>query len=67
MTATAQAIRPYPPVLTTADVARLLKISPAAVRRMNLPALEVSKGKWRYVLSQVLAELERRAEGGRAA
>jgi CO/xanthine dehydrogenase Mo-binding subunit len=56
---------PYvPPVLTTADLARLLRVSETAVRRMNLPAVEVGRGRWRYVTAQVLEELARRAERG---
>lgn len=50
-----------PPVLTTREVARMLKISESAVRRLNLPAVEVARGKWRYVTEQVLATLKARA------
>ena len=49
------------PVLTTRDLARLLKVSETQVRRMNLPAVTLGRGKFRYVLDQVLEELKRRA------
>lgn len=51
----------FPPVLTTAALARLLKVSEAQVRRLNLPAIQVGKNRYRYVLEQVLDELKRRA------
>ena len=50
-----------PPVLTTRELAKMLKVSEQVVRRMNLPCVEVARGKWRYVLDQVLDELRRRA------
>lgn len=51
----------YPPVLTTAEVAAMLDVSEATVRRLNLPAVEVASGKWRYVKDQVLETLRKRA------
>lgn len=53
--------RETPPVLTTRELAKMLKVSEQVVRRMNLPCVEVARGKWRYVLDQVLDELRRRA------
>lgn len=53
-----------PPVVTTEQLAALLKCSPTQVRRMNLPAVEVGRGRWRYVTSQVLEELAERAKRG---
>lgn len=50
-----------PPVLTTRELAKLLKISESAVRRLDLPAVEVGRGKYRYVMEQVLATLKARA------
>lgn len=50
-----------PPVLTTHELARLLRVSESQARRMNLPALEVGRGRWRYVTAQVLEELAHRA------
>lgn len=50
------------PVLTTRELARLLKVSETQVRRMNLPAITVGRGRYRYVLEQVLDELKRRAQ-----
>jgi hypothetical protein len=52
------------PVITTAELARLLRVSETQVRRLNLPAVELGRGRWRYVLEQVLDELKRRAERG---
>lgn len=55
---------PLSPVLTTGELAKLLRVSETQVRRMNLPAVEVGRGRWRYVTQQVLDELARRAERG---
>jgi len=55
---------PVPPVLTTQELAKLLRVSETQVRRMNLPSIEVGRGRWRYVTNQVLQELGRRAERG---
>jgi len=56
---------PVPPrdaILTTEQLAEWLQISPEQVRRLGLPAIAVGKRKWRYLMSQVLDELEKRAE-----
>lgn len=50
-----------PPVLTTRELAKLLRISESAVRRLDLPAVEVGRGKYRYITEQVLAVLKTRA------
>lgn len=51
-------------VLTTRQVARWLQVSETQVRRLNLPCIEVGRGRWRYLAGQVLEELKRRAERG---
>jgi hypothetical protein len=51
-------------VLTTAELASFLRCSESAARRLNLPAVEVGRGRWRYVKAQVLEELARRASRG---
>lgn len=48
-------------MLTTAQVARWLQISESAVRRLNLPCVEVGRGKWRYVAGQVVETMRKRA------
>lgn len=53
-----------PPILTTEQLAGLLRCSPSQVRRMDLPAIEVGRGRWRYVTNQVLEELAERARRG---
>jgi len=55
-------VPPRDAVLTTEQVAAWLQISPEQVRRMNLPAVPCGKNKWRYIASQVLTALEKRAE-----
>lgn len=50
-----------PPVLTTRELAKLLKVSETQARRMNLPAIKVGRNRYRYVRDQVLDELKRRA------
>lgn len=50
-----------PPVLTTRELAKILRVSESQVRRMNLPAVQVGRGRYRYVLEQVLATLKARA------
>lgn len=56
--------RPIPPVLTVGQLATLLHVSPAQVRRMNIPGIEVGRGRWRFVTSQVLEHLSKQAERG---
>lgn len=48
-------------VLTTAQVARWLQISESQVRRLNLPCVEVGRGRFRYVASQILETMRARA------
>ena len=48
-------------VLTTAQVARWLQISETQVRRLNLPCIEVGRGRFRYVAAQVLDAMRQRA------
>jgi hypothetical protein len=48
-------------VLTTAQVARWLQISESQVRRLNLPCIEVGRGRFRYVAGQVLEAMRARA------
>lgn len=48
-------------VLTTNELAQVLKVSASQVRRLNLPAVQVGKNRFRYVLEQVLEVLKRRA------
>ncbi len=50
-----------PPVLTTEELAHLLRVSATQVRRMNLPAIKVGKGRYRYVTEQVIEALKRKA------
>lgn len=50
-----------PPILTTGELATLLDVSETQVRRMNLPAVKVGKGRFRYVTEQVLEALKRSA------
>ena len=51
-----------PPVVTTKELAKLLRVSETQVRRLKLPAVEVGRGRWRYVVEQVLEALKQRAE-----
>lgn len=53
--------RDWPPVLTTEQVAKMLRVSETQVRRMNLPAVKVGKGRYRYVRDQVIEHLKRQA------
>lgn len=59
-----QPIAALPAIVTTKELAGILRVSPTQIRRMNLPAIEVGRGRWRYVTSQVLDELRRRAQHG---
>ncbi len=56
--------RPEKEILTTEELAALLRCSPTQVRRMGLPAFEVGRGRWRYVTALVLAELAERSKCG---
>jgi len=53
-----------PAVLTTEELAAILRTSAATIRRLNLPALEAGRGRWRYVWEQVAEELKQRAKRG---
>lgn len=57
-------VGPLPAVVTTAELAAILRVSPSQVRRMNLPSVEVGRGRWRYVTAAVLEELTERAKRG---
>ena len=57
-------VQPVPAIVTTAELAALLRISPTQVRRLHLPAIELARGRWRYVTDQVLDELRKRAARG---
>ena len=48
-------------VLTTAQVARWLQVSVTQVRRLNLPCIEVGRGRYRYIAGQVLEAMRARA------
>ncbi len=52
------------PLLTAADVARILSVRPKRVYELGIPAIRLSEKCLRWRRSAVLAWLESRTEGG---
>jgi hypothetical protein len=61
---TADPIEPLEPLLTAAEVGRILGVRPKRVYELGIPAVRLSEKCLRWRPSRVQAWLESRSEGG---